>query len=111
MRQSVPVRLLAFSRTVNSRRARPYACTPRIIRSVATSPPHLLAQVRSERDEFPELWFSSSLPYLSCEPGHISVQEAQNNERTLKLGKSEGSHTTLQPAKSRFTNREAYLYF
>lgn len=58
------------------------------VRFIVTSPPHRLAQVRSDCDELPELWFSSTPPYKCTGSEQAAKNEAKANERTLKLGKS-----------------------
>ncbi|KAL8773904.1 MAG: hypothetical protein Q9209_001334 [Squamulea sp. 1 TL-2023] len=55
-------------------------------RSIATSPSNQLAQVRSEGDGFPELWFFSSSPLYSTSNTGISPEKPAVDERTLKLG-------------------------
>lgn len=67
---SVPLRTPAFLRTRRS-----------------------FAQVRSNREFFPDIWFTSSTP--SCHaPGDYGPSSAPNkpDKRTLKLGKSKGIH-------------------
>lgn len=88
MRQGLPPRLLFSSRCIRSRRSYLHASNFHAVRSITTSPTQLLAQVRSDRDGFPELWFSSSSPYLCSEKPNAHLEETGNDERTLKLGKS-----------------------
>lgn len=58
------------------------------VRSIITTPPHQLAQVRSDHDGLPDLWFSSIPPYQCTGSEQAAKTEAKANERTLKLGKS-----------------------
>ncbi|MCJ1276087.1 hypothetical protein MMC21_003892 [Puttea exsequens] len=61
------------------------------LRAVTFTPCRSLAQVRSDRDVFPEVWFSSSVPSHQApgEPGMNRFNDvAPPDERTLKLGKT-----------------------
>ncbi|CAL8579498.1 hypothetical protein XPA_005241 [Xanthoria parietina] len=57
-------------------------------RSIATSPSNRLAQVSSERNGPPELWFSSFPPLYSTSTTRAAAQGPGADERTLKLGKT-----------------------
>lgn len=89
MRQRLALRLFCSFRCPRSWRSTLRVPIFHTVRSVFTSSPQLLAQVRSERDGFPELWFSSSSPHHSEGKPQPNLQEIGNDERTLKLGKSE----------------------
>lgn len=85
MRQNLPSSINRLCR-VPRRRFQPIARHG--VRFIVTSPPHRLAQVRSDCDGLPELWFSSTPPYQCIGNEQAAKNEAKANERTLKLGKS-----------------------
>lgn len=62
---------------------------PSSLRTIVSSQHRSLAQVQSNRDIFPEIWFTSSSPprHNPAESGH-RPETAGADERTLKLGKS-----------------------
>ena len=66
-----------------------------IIRSIITTPPRSLAQVRPDRDVFSEVWFTSS-PHTFLDGCSRNPKDAKNNDRTLKLGESKSDFMTLQ---------------
>ncbi len=61
-------------------------------------PCRALAQVRSDRDVFPEIWFTSSSPPLRAPDNESETKPSPNHpppdERTLKLGKSTSSFSS-----------------
>ena len=62
------------------------------LRTTFFSPCRSLAQVQSNREFFPEIWFTSSSPPLRApEECGTRPENAPPDERTLKLGKSKVS--------------------
>ncbi|KAI4285723.1 MAG: hypothetical protein L6R38_000461 [Xanthoria sp. 2 TBL-2021] len=57
-------------------------------RCIATSSSNQLAQVRTERNGAPELWFCSSSPLHSTSTTGVAARGLGADERTLKLGKT-----------------------
>ncbi|KAI4277451.1 MAG: hypothetical protein LQ337_001772 [Flavoplaca oasis] len=58
------------------------------LRCIATSSSNKLAQIRSERNGPPELWFCSS-PFQFASNTGVAAPGPKADERTLKLGKSQ----------------------
>ena len=63
--------------------------TLRKLQNAPLIPCRSLAQVRSDREVLPEIWFTKSFPLLSTpEEDGLRNTDAPPDERTLKLGKS-----------------------
>ena len=66
-----------------------WLCLTRLASISPTISTRTLAQVRSDREAFSEVWFTASGPYQQApEESAAKAHEAPPDERTLKLGKS-----------------------
>ncbi|KAL8789643.1 MAG: hypothetical protein Q9213_001079 [Squamulea squamosa] len=101
MRPESILSLFRFPRRLSPATARwPIVALP-AARSIATSQSNRLAQVRSERDGFPELWFSSSSTLYSTSDTGTSSQKPVVDERTLKLGNIDTKYVALRILQTR----------
>lgn len=86
---------------------------PTSVRTTTITPCRTLAQVRSDREVFPEVWFTSTSPTLR-NPESFNTPPPQDppppDERTLKLGKSTFPHQYLEPLYSIANNPQSPSY-
>lgn len=72
------------------------------LRTTFCSPCRSLAQVQSNREIFPEIWFTSSSPLRRTpEKSGAKREDVSPDERTLKLGKST-SHSAPLVKQSKY---------
>ena len=89
MRKALLSSLLPLSRHALRSKSPALSTAFTSLQRTGLSPCRSLAQVRTDRDVFPEIWFNSTAPiHNTSEKSSVENPDALPDERTLKLGKS-----------------------